>query len=288
MGIRHFLFIGLLVFSASAKSQSLLWQIDGSALSEPSYLFGTLHIGSQKAIDFDSTVIEKINDCNAFAMELDPDSYESYDLFQLLQLPDSLKAVNLLDSQQNSILDSAFASLGQGNMESLRGFYPIALSTFFTQNPEQKVDAVQVSVDVYLRQRAQWNGLDVYSLETLEEQAHVLRAIPIRKQYDELLAVVQGSLGEEDLFLLENLYLKQELSALYTYTLKHSEWKNGMDSVLLDRRNELMVERMQDIMANQSTFTAVGAAHLPGKNGLIELLRKEGYRLTPIKFEFTK
>jgi len=288
MDIRQFLFIGLLLFSALAEGQSLLWQIEGNGLTKPSYLFGTLHLGSKQVINFDSTVIEKMQSCDAFAMELNPDSYESYELFQLLQLPDSLLATNLLDSQQNSILDSAFNTLGAGNGASLKAFYPIVVSTLFVQSSLESNNVTQVSVDIYLRQRAQWAGLKVYSLEKLDEQARVLKAIPIKEQYEELLAVIQGDSETEDLTLLESYYLNQQLMAMYHYTLENGQWKNGMDSLLLDQRNEVMLERTLNIWENQSVFITVGAAHLPGKNGLIELFRKHGYQVTPIKFEFNK
>jgi hypothetical protein len=40
---------------------------------------------------------------------------------------------------------------------------------------------------------------------------------------------------------------------------------------------------MIELMENKSIFFAVGAAHLCGKDGLIELLKKKGYRIEGIK-----
>ena len=43
-----------------------------------------------------------------------------------------------------------------------------------------------------------------------------------------------------------------------------------------------MAERMDKIIQEQKTFMAVGALHLPGENGVIELLRKYGYQVRPV------
>jgi len=43
-----------------------------------------------------------------------------------------------------------------------------------------------------------------------------------------------------------------------------------------------MVKRLKKLMAEKSLVFAVGALHLPGENGLIDLLRAEGYTVTGV------
>ena len=51
---------------------------------------------------------------------------------------------------------------------------------------------------------------------------------------------------------------------------------------LLEVRNENWMVKMPDMMKDKSTFFAVGAAHLLGEQGMINLLRKKGYVVKPI------
>lgn len=286
MALKALLLTGLLFIASHARSQSLLWQIDHDQLEQSSFLFGTIHVGTSSVISFDSTVMDKLRGCTAFAMELDPSSYQSTDLMLLMQMPDSVTVHQYLDSSEIAVVDSALHAIAGAEGPALKAFYPIVLSTFFAQT-DLVQEAPLVSVDVYLQQRAQWMGIKVFSLEKLEEQAQALAAIPMAEQYEALLQAIQGNMLQEDLELLQNLYQKQQLDALYEYTLNTDHWNEGVDSVLLDQRNHQMLLRMQPLMETQATFTAVGAAHLAGEKGLLALLKQKGYQITPIKFEFT-
>ena len=50
---------------------------------------------------------------------------------------------------------------------------------------------------------------------------------------------------------------------------------------MVTTRNHGMAENAEPILAAGSTFIAVGALHLPGKEGLVELLRQAGYTVSP-------
>jgi hypothetical protein len=51
---------------------------------------------------------------------------------------------------------------------------------------------------------------------------------------------------------------------------------------LLTQRNTRMVERMKPALKDGKAFIAVGAAHLSGEAGLLNLLEKAGYRVSPV------
>ncbi len=53
--------------------------------------------------------------------------------------------------------------------------------------------------------------------------------------------------------------------------------------VLLYQRNRNWVAKLKDLMPAKSLLVAVGAGHLPGDKGVINLLRKAGYTVTPIE-----
>ena len=62
------------------------------------------------------------------------------------------------------------------------------------------------------------------------------------------------------------------------------EQSGGIDfsTVLLNQRNHKWIPKIALISAEKSTFFAVGAGHLPGKDGVLTLLRKAGYRVTAV------
>ena len=61
---------------------------------------------------------------------------------------------------------------------------------------------------------------------------------------------------------------------------------DNFDKVLVDKRNKTMYKGFRKIAKKQHVFCAVGAAHLPGDKGLIGLLRKKGYTVEPVTFEW--
>ena len=80
---------------------------------------------------------------------------------------------------------------------------------------------------------------------------------------------------------LEKLYLLQNLDSLYSFIQKDNSLPNSR--VFLEERNIRWISLMKNMMSKQKVFFAVGAAHLAGPEGLIELLIKEGYELNAIK-----
>ena len=53
-------------------------------------------------------------------------------------------------------------------------------------------------------------------------------------------------------------------------------------SEVVVNRNRRMLERIQPRLREGNAFIAVGALHLPGKDGLLTLLRNKGYRVSPV------
>ncbi|MNY79236.1 TraB family protein [compost metagenome] len=66
-------------------------------------------------------------------------------------------------------------------------------------------------------------------------------------------------------------------------TLQSDFGMEGNEELMLFSRNKKWIPRMRKIMAVKPTFFAVGAAHLGGENGVIALLRKEGYKLRAVR-----
>jgi len=120
-------------------------------------------------------------------------------------------------------------------------------------------------------------------LETMEFQASVFDSIPYEEQAKELLKSIDSIAVNKQLFdTMLNVYKSQQLKEIENLFNKSELGLEEHQDILLDNRNRNWVGQLKNIMKTTSVFVAVGAGHLVGKAGLIELLRKEGYTLRPI------
>ena len=78
------------------------------------------------------------------------------------------------------------------------------------------------------------------------------------------------------------LYLSQDLESLHQLMAESPEMMNSQE-LLLDSRNRNWIPVMESAMKSNSTFFAVGAGHLSGGQGVLELLRKNGYSVTAVE-----
>ena len=115
-------------------------------------------------------------------------------------------------------------------------------------------------------------------LETVEAQIQFLN-----KAYsdDEKIAMLQETNGEETAKMVQN-YKNENLPELYKESTTPKLMNENSKKWMLEVRNENWAVKMPNVMKDKSTFFAVGAAHLLGKEGLINLLRKAGYSVTPV------
>jgi uncharacterized protein YbaP (TraB family) len=87
---------------------------------------------------------------------------------------------------------------------------------------------------------------------------------------------------------LTKAYKDQELSKLEKLTLQEDSGMERFTEIMLYNRNEDWVKKLEKLMTEQALVVAVGAGHLPGNRGVINLLRKAGYKVEPVKNEMIK
>ena len=125
---------------------------------------------------------------------------------------------------------------------------------------------------------------EIKGFETMAFQASVFDSIPYNEQAKSLLKTID-SLPQYKVYFdsMLNAYKSQQLSKIEAmFNSKDFGMEADNQEVLLDGRNRNWVGQLKNILPTKNIFMAVGAGHLVGKSGLIELLRKEGYTITPI------
>ena len=274
-------------YAPTAAENALLWEISGAGLSEPSYLFGTIHlIGKADFILTDRTT-EAFAKTNRVAFEINME--EMNDISKLM--PMLMKAFmsngktlrDLLSKEEYALVKAHFEGIGLPLMLVER-IKPMFLSALGSGDMSQmQANGETVSYEIELMKLAQEQQKQVAGLETMAFQMSVFDSIPYEAQARMLVESIQaGKDGNEQFEALVALYKAQDLVGLNAM-LETDESIGQYGDILLAKRNRNWVPVMKDMMREKPTFFAVGAGHLAGEQGVIALLRAEGYTLKPLK-----
>ncbi len=263
------------------NGQSLLWKITGKGLKKPSYLYGTIHIQDKRVFAFDDTVLNTLKSCDAYAMELNPEKIDGKELKQfMLMKKHTLK--DLLTPEEYKELDNFMQEkLGQSALlyNKTKPFF-IQSQLMQLSMPKDEEEAL----DMFFFKQAKAAGMDVYGIEKLKEQLAAVNKISLKDQAKMLMETVRDTTNQnfEDLV---KAYRNEDLKKL-SELLKDTTLPGNFEEAFLIKRNKVMAKRISKLIKKQSVFNAIGAAHLPGEHGVIELLRKKGYTVEPVPFKF--
>lgn len=280
----------LAVFSflttANAQNDGLLWKVSGNGLKKPSYLFGTIHIHCNPSIINKPNLLNALKACDTLAMELNLSDFQVISkMLKLAEEPSGYTLKSIFTPKEYKSVDSACRVLLNDSLinldsESLMELYSkLAFSKTFTGC------SPLVPIDLAVMQHAISEQKSVIGLETIEFQDSLLDNIPrdvLAKYIVDFCRDLKKSKADFD--KLFALYNSQNLSGLYKHFLATSPELFNLNDALLVQRNNKWVTYLKARMAFDAYFVAVGAAHLAGEDGLIALLRKAGYTLTPVKF----
>ncbi len=271
--------------ASASPAEGLLWKITKDSLP-PSYLFGTIHSSDPRVLDLPPPVRQALESSNCLILEARLSDIDKSVLLEKLYLPNEQNLAVLLGKEAFQRLFLALSEHGVLITMAMRLKPWVAMTILSFPNNESGD-----YLDLSLEKRAQARGMPVYGLESLDEQLSVFEKFSL----DEQLIMLQATLAELDkmpayLAQMHQLYLARDLGGIQqlSASLMHSEnpqeealtqtlWKR-----LLEDRNHLMQERMQQHLLAGNAFIAIGALHLADSQGLIRLLRRQGYQLTKV------
>lgn len=288
-----------LAFSCSNASndgyKSLLWKISGNGLENPSYLFGTHHLAPISFLDSIPGILEIFEQTEQTIGELDLSNLGEMQMRTLTEsfLPDDVTYDSLLSKEDRQLLDSALQNtLGDG-IDVFGQLKPAMLQNLISIAQFQKKypsPSNNVGLDEYFQQEADKRFRPVIGLETVEDQIYVLLNAQTLERQTELLmcAVKHPDLTTKIIEELQIAYYNQDLDKiqkLYEEDLPNDPCPSTQEEkdIIGKNRNEKWLEKLPQLIEQKSSFIAVGCAHLPGKYGLIEGLRRLGYKVEPVK-----
>ncbi len=269
-------------FIKQKNNNTLLWQVSGNGLKQPSFLFGTFHLLCKGDIHFSDQLKEAVKESEEIYMELDMDDPSTI-LGGLLymNMKDGKKLSDLYTPGEYKKLQTYFTdSLNTPLMlfQSAKPYFLVALIY-----PKMMDCKSPSGVEEELLKIAKEDKKEIKGLETMQFQASVFDSIPYEWQAKELLKNIDSfSVYKNEFDEMVQLYKNQELDSMQNLAGASEFGSDEYEDLLLNDRNKKWVQELNSVMKKESLFVAVGAGHLGGDNGLISLLKKEGYRVEPL------
>lgn len=266
----------------------LLYEISGNGITKSSYLFGTHHmIPIDKVVEIPG-VFRAFNDCDAVISEFVDDNPEEMQRQILAASKMELSILDLLNEEEENLIDSALqAELGL-SLTNVQYMRPNVIAMIYEMTMYERIVAQKqddMSIDSYFQVAATELGKAVYGLETLDKQLDILlRSVSLEQQAKNLIETIRSADNIKQLnFSIDSAYTEGNIDLLYELLLKEEEMTEAEKFLLVDERNLDWLSKIEMYIKSEPCFIAVGALHLPGKEGLINILRKTGYKVKEVK-----
>lgn len=275
------------------KYPSLLWEISGRDLKKPSFLFGTMHVSNKMVFQLADSFYIGIRKADVVALETNPESWQedmsrynrqaggdgigrhSFGTNASATFPDEyLNSTTLQFYRYHRKIERALSS----NPDMINN---LLYRTYGERSSDFEEDTY---LDMYIYQCGKKWGKRVAGVEKYEESmklmAEAYRDAAREKKRKERSYDADEGLSQDR---LQEAYRNGNLDLLDSIN-RFNSVSEAFDEKFLYRRNEIQARSIDSILRTSSSlFVGVGAAHLPGERGVIELLRNMGYRLRPVK-----
>lgn len=274
------------VLSCIAQQQnSLLWEISGNGLSHKSYIFGTIHMIKKQDFFITDIMERKLKECQSFVTEIDINIpiMQQLELAKQMYLPEGKTLRDYVTEEEYSdfskyIIDSLH--IKKSRLEKYIRLKPFYISSILAKQLAGKVKAYEQE----LYKIAKKNGIASDGLETIDFQLSLVDATPIEEQAKTLVNEIKNYKETEQLFNdMIAAYKQQDLSKLYDFVVKSADSNSEFNENFIFKRNQNWISHIEEKIKSKSCFIAVGAAHLPGENGVLKLLELRGYTITAVK-----
>ena len=270
------------------KYPSLLWEITGNGLKKPSYLFGTMHVSSKLAFHLADSFYMGIRNADVVALETNPESWQEdmskYETGEMgyspsgrfagyLAIPNDYLTINTLKFYK---YDKKIERSLYSNPSTINN---LLYRSYGNESSDFEEDTY---LDMYIYQCGKKWGKKVAGVERYAESMKLMQeayrdAARDRSKKRNYEVDEEYSSGK-----LQEAYRKGNLDQLDSIN-KLNSFSEAFDEKFLYKRNEIQAFSIDSILKSKATlFVGVGAAHLPGKRGVIEILRDKGYILRPV------
>ncbi|MEL1240616.1 TraB/GumN family protein [Flavobacterium flavipallidum] len=257
------------------NENSLLWKISGNGLQKPSYLFGTIHMMCENDFVIKEKVIKAFDQTEELALELDFDDPLELQNMQKLAVA-STPLSRTLTKEEYSKLEAILKNSFSLNIKDYENYNLIGLLSVVLMK-ELNCPPKMYEFE-FLKMGMQRKSI-IHGMEKVDDQIKAFANAYDNNEFIEQLELYDSTHFNE----LVGIYKNEDINKLFSLSTDKKYMNKEVQNFMLDSRNKKWVTEMPEMMQQHSIFFAVGAAHLPGDNGVINLLRQAGYTVTSIK-----
>ena len=292
--MKKFILSIAVLFVAISSNAQILYKVSGNGAKGDSYIMGTHHLAPISILDSIEGFNSAITNVDAVYGEIEQSEMSSpatqQKTLSIAMAPNDSTISKIFIKEQYDSIDNVIKkySGGQASLNMLEPMKPAIVTQQLALlmnmqaipgfNPMQQLDTQVQAIGLQA-------GKEVNGFETIDFQLNLLFGKSISEQAQDLLETIrkESELASYSVELYQ-AYMNQEIEKLYELMCNP---EMGMDSeeekeMVIDR-NENWVKQLQSILPTKSVMVCVGAGHLPGEKGLLNLLRQAGYTITPVK-----
>ena len=279
--------LSLLCLTSNAQ---LVWKISGNGIKKPSYILGTHHgcpftycdsiPGLMKAFDKVDNIIGEINMIE-FA-EMSPERMQK--MQAMMMMPADTSLLSLFSTEEAAKVNEWLGKKMGASLEMLSVMKPMTIMVTVQNKEMMEVIpeiATMTSIDKYMQTLGQSKGKSIGELESADYQMELLYGNSLEEQADALLEMIDHGDSKGLLQQLTDAYKSQDLDMLWE--IFQEQMTDYEYDAIVKVRNLNWEKQMKELLPKQSTLFVVGAGHLPGESGMINLLREVGFKVTPVK-----
>jgi hypothetical protein len=275
-----FLFLLGSLTAYGQEEEGVFWEITGNNIATPSYLFGTIHLICEEDFNLSEQVADKLSESKALVLEIDMDDPSlQIEMMNNIYNKDGQQITDFLTKEEYMELRTFLKERTGMDLDMLKEMRPMVLMSLIYNN---LLACETRSFENELMKLAKAKEIEVVGMETVEDQISLFDIIPLKDQYRTFYTyTINLEKGQREFRKLIMTYREENILKLLNMVGESPEYKDYQD-VFLSDRNKNWVGTMSDIMKDGPVFFAVGAGHLAGPDGLISLLKKEGYKIKRI------
>ncbi len=281
--LNFFLFILIPAFSISQEiDNSLLWEIKSPQINKSSFLYGTIHMVKKEDFKLKEKVKRSFNSCTKLALEVDLNMSlkTKMDVAMSTLLPNN-KSIDEFMSKDEFMKLKAYAvdsiGISEKKFNKYKRLKPFYLSSILIKESLGKIK----SYDEEFHKMSSKNNMSEIGLESIKSQLKIIDQTSIQDQVKMLLEGIENQ--EASSFdQMVKAYNEEDIKTLYNIIKSESTDIEGFQYNFIEKRNQNWISVIEKTINTEPTFIAVGAGHLYGEKGVINLLKKQGYDVNPV------
>lgn len=275
-------FTAFVVTAQAPKEKTLLWKITSKDATAPSYLYGTFHLLCPDDFNMPEAVQQVFHQTKQLYLEIDlDDPMMMAKMMKGIKMKDGHTLKEYMSAKDYDSCAKIFKEKTSLPLSMVASYKPFMLSSMLYP---AMIGCQPIAFEKEFEKMAKADSMEINGLETIEDQLAVFDKVPYSSQAKMLVkSLFDFDKGKQQFFEMVAKYKTKNVAALHDDVSGDTELGN-YEKLLLDKRNKNWIPVIAKAVAIKPTFIAVGAGHLGGKKGVINLLRKQGYKVTPVMY----